>query len=542
MNRTRALFFLILGLTAIVVIGAVVINAITGQNLNPNVPATATPVGPVAATPAAVQTAELKSPNAIFGAGYTPGDGKPTYICGTDAFASYLTLVQIQTGGYDVKHGFHLGIIPFQLNNDYALSEDQTDALVDGGQWDCVLNTADSVASGSHGIITAIVDESAGGDGMWARDITTLNDLKGKRITFVRSSSAEYFVNYVLSVARLNPRFDVTLVPAETPDEAVQVFNEGKADVVSAWEPQLSQAKNGGGKPLITSAQLRIIVDVIITSRKAIAERPDVVQAFHDAWFDALKAQTDNFDQAAQQIGDWGNNDWTAVSKANAAKDFRAQLEQIAQADLGANAFVMRDPTLLVNRLNISRRVWAASGATVPNDTIEDLVNPSFVAKSASQAALQPSGKPINQTFSMSGKQEIADVGGLKTEDAATLAVLPCRRFTFLPESTTLTLESRRILDDCVVPTMQQSVGLFLKVRGSSAWPGPKGTYTEAQIAEFAKARAQAVVDYLVTQNVDPARFVVDFTLPPDERRETEDADLQAEDRFVEMTLITVGR
>jgi hypothetical protein len=123
-----------------------------------------------------------------------------------------------------------------------------------------------------------------------------------------------------------------------------------------------------------------------------------------------------------------------------------------------------------------------------------------------------------------------------------TLAVLPCRRFAFLPESTTLTLESRQILDECVLPTLSQSVGLYLRVKGSSAWPGPKGTYTQDQILEFAQARAQSVVDYLVSKGVDPARFIVEATLPPEDHRETEDPAKQAEDRYVEMVLITVGR
>jgi hypothetical protein len=35
---------------------------------------------------------------------------------------------------------------------------------------------------------------------------------------------------------------------------------------------------------------------------------------------------------------------------------------------------------------------------------------------------------------------------------------------------------------------------------------------------------------------------IVEATLPPEEHRETEDPQIQAEDRYVEMTLITVGR
>jgi len=120
--------------------------------------------------------------------------------------------------------------------------------------------------------------------------------------------------------------------------------------------------------------------------------------------------------------------------------------------------------------------------------------------------------------------------------------VLPCRTFTFLPESTELTLESRRILDSCVVPTLSQSVGLFLRVEGSSAWPANEPPYTEDEILEVAEGRAESVVEYLVTQGIDPARFISEAALPPEERRNTDDPNLQRQDRFVELTLITAGR
>ena len=152
---------------------------------------------------------------------------------------------------------------------------------------------------------------------------------------------------------------------------------------------------------------------------------------------------------------------------------------------------------------------------------------------------MQPNGKPVNDTFSISAQ---LDLSGVETEEAATLAVLPCRTFTFLPESTELTLESRRILDSCVVPTLSQSVGLFLQVVGSSAWPASDPPYTEDDIIEVAEGRAQSVVDYLVSQGIDPARFIVEALLPPEDHRNIDDAQIQAQDRFVELTLITVGR
>jgi outer membrane protein OmpA-like peptidoglycan-associated protein len=447
----------------------------------------------------------------------------------------------MQMSGKDVEHGFHLGIIPFLLddNPDYDISEEQRTALLNSGQWDCLLTTLDSVALASPGMITTIVDESAGADQLWIRDVGTINDLKDKRIAFSRGSVGEYFVYYTLSIARLNPRFDVTLVPQDSVADAIEAFNARQADAVSGWEPDIYDAEASGGVPLLSSSQMRIVIDVIVTSRQSIANKPDLVQDFHDAWFDTLKAQVENFDTAAAQIAEWGHNDWSFVYPESAAEDLTLWLESVAQADLGDNAFVMRDTTPIVKRLEIARRVWAASGAEVPDDNVAELVNPGFVSRSAAQAQLQANGNPVNDTFSISAQ---LDLSGVSTDDAATLVVLPCRRFSFVPESTELTLESRRILDDCVLPTLQQSVGLFLRVKGSAAWPGPPGTYTQEEILEFAEARAQSVVDYLVSQGIDPTRFIVEATLPPEDHWETEDPEKQAEDRYVEMTLITVGR
>lgn len=483
----------------------------------------------------------LQSPDPIFGPNYDPKDDFPTYICAADAFGSYFTLQQMQMSGTDIEHGFHLGIVPFFLDESaaYDITEEQRTALLEAGNWDCLLTTLDSVALSSAGVITAIIDESAGADQLWARDITTINELDGKRIAFSRGSVGEYFVYYILSVARLNPRFDVTLVPADSVAEAVELFNNDQADAVSGWEPDIYDAEISGGIPLMSSNQLRIVVDVIVTSRQAIEGDPDKVQAFHDAWFATLKIQFENPDQAAEDIAEWGHNDWSYVYTESASEDLVLWLENVAQADLGDNAFVMRDPTPLIRQLETARRVWAASGALVPDDDVNELVNTGFIARAAAQASLQANANPINDSFSLSGKY---DLSGIDTTDAATLAVLPCRRFTFLPESTELTLESRRILDDCVLPILSQSVGLFLEVEGSSAWPGPKGTYSEQDILEFAEARAQSVVDYLASQGIDPARFIVSSTLPPESHWNTDDADVQSEDRFVELRLITAGR
>jgi ABC-type nitrate/sulfonate/bicarbonate transport system substrate-binding protein len=70
---------------------------------------------------------------------------------------------------------------------------------------------------------------------------------QGKRIAFARDSVGEYFVYYALSIAQLSPRSQVTLVPQDSVEDAIDVFNNGQADVVSAWEPNIYDAEQSGG-------------------------------------------------------------------------------------------------------------------------------------------------------------------------------------------------------------------------------------------------------------------------------------------------------
>ncbi len=540
MDRTRIIFIVIIGVALLVVCGVVGYGLIRDRVIEE----VATPVAdrPTPAGNGETQPAvQLDSPDPVFAPDYDASDGLPTYICGADAFGSYFTLQQMQMAGLDVANGFHLGIVPFFLDEDpaYDVSEEQRTALLESGQWDCLLTTLDSVALSSAGVVTTIVDESAGADQLWGRDMESLDELQGKRIAFSRGSVGEYFVYYTLNIKQLSPRSQVTLVPQDSVADAVAAFNAGQADVVSGWEPDIYDAEQSDGVPLLSSNQLRIVVDVIVTSRQSISNKADLVQDFHNAWFATLKAQLEDFDTAASQIAAWGHNDWSFVYPETATEDFTLWLESVAQADLGDNAFVMRDTRPIINRLEIARRVWAASDVNVSAEDVNDLVNPGFVLRAAEQASLQANGNPVNDTFSISAQ---LDLSGVSTSDAATLAVLPCRTFTFLPESTELTLESRRILDNCVVPTLSQSVGLFLRVKGSSAWPAADPPWTEDDILEVAEGRAQSVVDYLVSQDIDPARFIVEATLPPEENRNTDDPNIQAADRFVELTLVTAGR
>jgi ABC-type nitrate/sulfonate/bicarbonate transport system substrate-binding protein len=473
-------------------------------------------------------------------------DNLPTYTCAADAFASYYTLQAIQQNGLDVAHGFHLGIVPFLLDNkaEYDINEDQRMAALATGKWDCLLTTLDAVAlHGEAGQITAIVDESAGADQLWVRDpIKTLNDLRGQKIVATGGSVGEFFANYVLSVAgiTLDPQTGATLITVDSVPDAVKSFNDKQANAVSAWEPDVQNAAEGGGRKLVGTDTLRVIVDVIVTSRQSIAARPDVVQSFHDAWFDALKLSAEDFDKYASSIAAWGHNDWSFVSTTNASSDLAGALDLIAQAPLVANKIAMQDTSLIQTRIEQARRVWAAAGRT-PSDTSSSVIEPKFVLAAANKQALQ-TDKPVhNASFYMTARPVFEALSQEEADKAQTLAILPCRTFEFLPGDFTLTEEAKQILRECAVPILSSSPDIYLTVLGSAAWPPDA---TEQSTLDFAMNRAKSVANYLVAQGITKERLILKATLPPPERRSIGDEreEDRKKDRFVQLTLILTGR
>ncbi len=505
------------------------------------------------------------APNPLFGPNYDSNDGKPVYLCAADPFVSHLTLMQMQVSGKDIAHGFHLGIVPLGLTPVYDLGEDTYIQKVIEGEWDCVLDRVDENAELNIGAITAIIDESAGANGIWGRDIASYEQLAGKRIGYVEKSSAKYFMLHTLFLLPLETRKTVTTTGYQTAEAAIAAFNKGELDAVSTWQPLLANTTQTGGKPVLSTDQLRVVIDAIITSRKSIQSRPQVVQAFHEAWFDTLRDQTDDLPVAANQISAWGNQKWTGLSSEATLADMTQQLKWVATANLSDNVAIMNNPTSMLRAMKTVRDIHIANGDTVSDLPEAQLIDGQFVQALKDRSDLQPTKKSVNNTFSLAAT---ATTGGAAPEvpltttasvavaadvtnttiisgaepAAATLTVLPCRKFSFLPDSAALTLESQRVLDVCVLPALQQRIGLFLNIKGSAAWPGPKGTYSQTQIQEIATARARAIADYLVAKGLDRARFVIEGVLPPQEHWETIDGVQQAADRYVEMTLMSGGR
>jgi hypothetical protein len=429
-------------------------------------------------------------------------------------------------------------LVPFGFNGMNDLTEDQRWAKLKSGEYDVLASTLDGFARVAHpdiGAITAVIDESAGADKIVARpEIASINDLKGKQIAFSKGSVSEFFLYYALKLAGMTPQ-DVTLLPQESTDDAVAAYVEGQADAISAWEPNVLDAEAKGAKVIIASDQLRAILDVLISSNVSLKNRPEALQAFHDAWFEALKMMTDEPTAAEQGLLEWGHPDWTYIEKAG---DLNASLEHMAQASLGVNQLAFQSPELLVSRVSLAQDVWALAGQPPAQSDLAQVVDSRFVLSSARHPQLASTKPPVNSSFVLTARVELPQLSNQDVDGAQPVAKLPLEQINFEPESSRLTDQSHQDIIEQVLPVLRSS-RLYLKIEGSAAWPGPLGRFTKQDIDQLAKERAQSLAQLLSGQGIDPNRLVIGV-IDPKFPNSINEAEL-AQDRIVRFTLITVG-
>jgi NitT/TauT family transport system substrate-binding protein len=502
-------------------------------------PAPSASGGPTATTAAARPSTASSAPPTTAGptptgarANTTPtASGAAGLTVAYDAYAPYFPVRIAETQGYYKARNLNVKQVAFGLNGDY--DEAQRRAALKSGEFDVLLTTLDAVAlfpDNDTGKVVAIVDESAGADKIVARpEIGRLNDLKGKTIAYSAGSVAEFYLYASLNLVGLKAS-DVQLKPVENVEAAVDLFKNKQVDAVVGWEPTIQGAIDSGGKVLLGSDNYRAILDVMVVSTKALREKPAAVQGFIDAWFEATKLTTDDPQAAGAAVVKSGDGDWTGVAQPS---DFTDALKLVAQATLGQNVFALRDNTVIGNRLTEIGNIWKAGGKNLATIAPADLIDGSLIQKANAEGGLGSTNPPVNASFTLTQQITVPALGSGQTQ---AVAELPLKQIEFQPDNAILTDAGRTALLQQVVPVLKQTPGLYLKVEGSAYQP--IGDTPQANEA-FARSRAQAVIYLLITQGIDPNRFIEGY-LPPQFPGSSDPAQ-QQQDRRVVFTLVQQG-
>jgi NitT/TauT family transport system substrate-binding protein len=249
------------------------------------------------------------------------------------------------------------------------------------GQLDLVASTVDEFpiymkpGIGVHYVLA--VDNSKGGDGIAAnKDITKIEDLKGKKVAFEEGSVSQFFLNALLKDAGMS-QADIEPVNMAATDAGV-AFAAKQVDAAVTWEPALSQgAKSEHGHLLLTSADKPgLITDVVAATDATLKDKSADVKGFVRAWYKALDFAKSNPDEAneimAKGVGGWLND----------PKVFAETLTGIEYLDKDKNLafFGTKDaPGQLTKTLGTALDVWKSFNRIQVEVKPEDMINYSYV-------------------------------------------------------------------------------------------------------------------------------------------------------------------
>ncbi len=182
------------------------------------------------------------------------------------------------------------------------------------GRIDAAVTTIDTVlgfTSDSHPLTYLFaVDDSKGGDGIVAnKDIKSIADLKGKKVAYTEGSVSQFFLSVLLKDNGLSLKDIQTL--NMTAGDAGAAFVAGKVDAAVTWEPWLSRGKASPHGALLVDSSTKpgLITDVMVTTKKELADHPKAMQGLYRAWSAAVEWQKSHVEEAdaimAKGVGGW---------------------------------------------------------------------------------------------------------------------------------------------------------------------------------------------------------------------------------------------
>jgi NitT/TauT family transport system substrate-binding protein len=223
----------------------------------------------------------------------------------------------------------------------------------------------------------AATDDSNGADGVVAKnEITSLADLKGKRIALNRGGLPELYLATLLKTAGLRES-DVALVDMPG-DEVGKAFIAKEVDAAVTWEPWLSRAKatDFGHLLIDTSVTPGVVCDVLVARKDFVVRHPKEVKAVVDAWHEAVAYFDSHRQEAielmAKDMGDWLKDPKTFAETLDGVKYYGA-------SDNKAFFGTKEKPGPLYESVKEAIAVWSDLGKVRVKVTPDNIMNYNFV-------------------------------------------------------------------------------------------------------------------------------------------------------------------
>jgi taurine transport system substrate-binding protein len=212
-------------------------------------------------------------------------------------------------------------------------------------------------------------------------DITSFDDLKGKTIATPIASTSHYSLLAALQEHGLSES-DVKIIDAE-PDAIYAAWAKGDIDGAYVWNPNLAKIVDGGGKILITSADLakkgKTTYDLAVVTNSFASQYPSAVTTWLEQQNRAIELIKSDPDKAAADI----------ASELNITpKEAKAQLDGLifvnAGQQVGPDYLGGGLATNLYNAAVFNQKLGQIP-STEPKSTYRKAVVPTFAQTVADQ-------------------------------------------------------------------------------------------------------------------------------------------------------------
>lgn len=222
---------------------------------------------------------------------------------GLQPWLGYGPLWVAQEQGFFDAHGLDVDLATFNWDQDMA-------AALASGNLDVVAYATNGVISNfNQGVDQKgflIMDLSFEADAIIAgKDITSIEDLRGKRVAFESGATSDLLMNYALKVNGMSLA-DIDHVPMGA-SEAGLALVAGRVDVAVSYEPYISTALSVSDENsvLFTAAEKPgLISDLLTASSEWIDAHPDEVKGLILAWDDAVRFIRENPEEGGKIIAD----------------------------------------------------------------------------------------------------------------------------------------------------------------------------------------------------------------------------------------------
>ena len=212
--------------------------------------------------------------------------------------------------------------------------------------------------------------------------ISTVSDLKGKKVATPFASTAHYSLQNAMSLEGVSAS-DVELLDMQ-PDDIYAAWKRGDIDAAYVWNPVLGELKKDGGVTVTDSAQLAdkgiITADLAVVSKEFAEKYPDVVTGFIKAQIYGLNLYENDKDKAIKEIAEA-----IGISEEDAASQVKDFIYPSAKDQITSEYLGTKDAKgNIVNTLKSAADFLVEQGSiekAADKSAFEDSVTGEFIEK-----------------------------------------------------------------------------------------------------------------------------------------------------------------